>query len=146
MRARLRGPGGLAFGLTAAGFGWAVALIGAAFVVPVYTGGGSEVVTDVYNHTTTVHSFSSTSGTLVHENGLGILAPLAIPLLLAAVVWFALHRRCSRGSRKSGALAWSAIGVLTLFTLVASASVGFFFVPVLAFLIAAAAVTPVPAR
>jgi hypothetical protein len=125
-----------AFALTLAGFGWAIALIGAAFVVPVYSGvSGSS--------TTAPHTFSST---LVEENGLSVLVPLAIPAALAALVWLALHRRCSRETRWSGPVAWALIGLLGAFSVVTSLTVGLFVMPVALLLAGAAVSTPVPAR
>src|SRR5207248_251183 len=107
------GHGRWAFALTLAGFAWGVALVAGAFVVPVYSGlsvsagSSGEQVT---------HSYSST---LVEENGFGVLIPVAIPLVLAALVWFALHRRCARGSRWGGPIAWSLVAVLGLLGVVA---------------------------
>jgi len=131
------GRGRWAFALTLAGFAWGVALVAGAFVVPVYSGlsvsagSSGEQVT---------HSYSST---LVEENGFGVLIPVAIPLVLAALVWFALHRRCSRGSRWGGPIAWSLVAVLGLFSLVAVWTIGVFVLPVAVLLGIAASLTPV---
>jgi hypothetical protein len=139
MRERLSGRGGLAFGLTAAAFGWAVALIGAAFVVPVYS--GMSASSD--GHTTVTHNYSST---LVDENGLRVLVPLGIPVLLVALVWFALHRKCAHGSRWSGGVAWTVVLLLGYFTLLTSISIGGFLLPIVVLLGGAAALTPACTR
>jgi hypothetical protein len=109
-----------AFGLTVTAFLWAVALIGAALVVPVY----------------------NTSETLVAENGSGVLIAVAIPAALAAGVWLALHRRCSRGSRTASCVAWSLVALLTVFCVLALFSIGSVVAPVALLLAAAAALTP----
>jgi 4-amino-4-deoxy-L-arabinose transferase-like glycosyltransferase len=87
-------------------------------------------------------SIHSASSTLVGVNGFGVLAPVALPALIAAVVWFALHRKCSRGSRPSGHLAWTCIAALIVFCMAAAASIGIFVLPAAALLAGAAALTP----
>ena len=130
------GRGRWAFALTLAGFTWGVALVAGAFVVPVY--GGLSISAGSSGEQVT-HSYSST---LVEENGLSALIPVAIPLVLAALVWFALHRRCSRGSRWGGPIAWSLVAVLGLFSLVAVWTIGLFVFPAVVLLGISAAVTP----
>ena len=120
-----------AFGLTLAAFAWAAALVVGALVLPVYS---VEESGDV-----------SSSATLVAVNGLGVLLPVAVPALITAVVWIALHRRCSRGSRFAGALAWTLAGVLVLSSMLAIFSIGLVVLPVALLLLGAAALTPSPA-
>jgi hypothetical protein len=132
------GRGRWAFGLSFAGFAWGLALIAASFVVPVYSGfsesaGSTGQITRSYS-----------SATLVHEDGLRVLIPLAIPAVLAALVWFALHRRCSRGSRLGGPIAWSVVTLLGLFSLATALTVGMFVLPIVVLLGIAAALTPLP--
>jgi hypothetical protein len=126
--------GSWAFGMTLSACAWDVALLVAAFVLPVY---GSSTASEPSG--VSVHSASLT---LVEVNGLSVLAPVGLPALIAAVVWFALHRKCSRGSRASGHVAWALIGLLIAFCLVAVASIGMFVVPAAALLAGAAALTP----
>jgi hypothetical protein len=57
---------------------------------------------------------------LVAVNGLGVLVPVGIPLLISAFVWFTLHRKCSRGGPIAGYLAWMSVTVLAAGCLVAS--------------------------
>ncbi len=59
-------------------------------------------------------------------------------------MWFALHRKRSRGSRRFGDLAWWLVGLLGVFSLLAF-SIGPFVLPVVLLLGAAAALTPVAA-
>jgi hypothetical protein len=126
------GRGRWAFALTVASFVWGLALVGAAFVVPVYSveegGGSGEAVT--------------TTSTLVDVNGLGVLVPVALPAAIVVLVWFALHGKCSRGTSRSGGIAWVLIGFLATFCLLAAFSIGMFVVPVALLLAAAAAFTP----
>ena len=112
-----------AFWLTVSAFAWSAALVGAAFVLPIY--GSSSALSTGTN--------SSASLTLVQVNGLGVLIPMGFPLVIVALVWAALHRKCSHGGRVPGYAAW---------TLVAVASVGLFIAPVAALLWWAAAITP----
>lgn len=123
-----------AFGLAVLAFGWGIALLVAAFVVPVYSSLFTSAPSGV--------SVPSASTTLVQVNGLGVLVPVGLPALIAAVVWFALHRKCSRGSRPSGHVAWALIWLLIAFCLVAVASIGMFVVPAAVLLAGAAALTP----
>ena len=123
-----------ALGLTATAFAWALALVAAAFFVPVYEGqaAGSD-------------SSSSTSATLIGENGLGVLVPVALPALVTALVWVALHHKRSHGSRNGGYVAWALIGLLSLFCLLAMLSIGSLVLPVAVLLACAARVTPLAA-
>lgn len=84
----------------------------------------------------------SETSTLVQDNGYWVLIPVAVPVLLAAVVWMALRRRRSHGSRASGYLAWSSIGLLAAFCLLAILSIGVFVIPVAVALAVAASLTP----
>ena len=114
--------------------GWGIALLVAAFVLPAYSSSTASAPSGI--------SVPSASATLVQVNGLGVLVPVGLPALIAAVTWFALHRWCSRGSRPSSYLAWSLIWLLIAFCLVEIASIGMFVVPVAALLAGAAWLTP----
>ena len=67
---------------------------------------------------------------------------MGVPLIIVALVWAALHRKCSRGGRVAGYVAWTFVGVLAAGCLVAIASVGLLIAPVAALLWCAAAITP----
>jgi hypothetical protein len=101
--------------------GWGVILIAGALVVPVYG-----------------------SATLVGENGAGVLVPVAIPAVVSAAVWVALHVQCSRGGHFAALVARVLIAALCAFCLVAILSIGVYVLPVVAFLAAAALITPSP--
>ncbi len=103
-----------AFWFTVAAFLWSAALVGAAFVLPLY---GSSSTSSTGAH-------ASASLTLVQVNGPGVLIPMGGPLIIVALVWAALHRKCSRGGRVPGDAAWTFVGILAAGGLVASASVG----------------------
>ena len=121
-----------AFGLTVAAFLWGIALFVAAFVAPVYSSVSS----------TSAGTTVASSSTLVAVNGLGVLVPVAIPALLAGLVGFGLHRKCSRGSRASGRLAWALTLLLVAVGVVTGFSIGIFVLPLAALLVAAASLTP----
>jgi len=121
-----------AFWFTVAAFVWSGALVGAALLLPVY---GSSSASSMGAH-------SSASLTLVQVNGLGVLIPVGVPLIIVALVWAALHRKCSRGGRLGGYVAWTLVWILVAGCLVAIASVGLFIAPVAGLLWRAAAITP----
>ena len=123
-----------AFALTMAAVAWAGALIPAAFLAPLYHGESTS---------SNGRAALSTTSTLVAQNGLWVILPVSLPLLLALLAWFGLHRRCSRASRLGAPLAWSAVGMLTAFSAVAALSVGPLMLPAVLLLAAAAASTPV---
>lgn len=122
-----------AFGLTLAAFAWGVALCVAAFVVPVYSSASS-----------TAGSGAATlsSETLVAVNGLWVLGLAALPALLAGLVGLALHRKCSRGNRASGHVAWALTWLVAAFSVLTGFSIGIFVVPLAALLVAASSLTP----
>jgi hypothetical protein len=121
-----------AFWLTVAAFAWSAALVGAAFVLPLY---GSSSTSSTGAH-------FSAGPTLIDVNGPSALIPMGIPLVVVALVWAALHRKCARGGRIPNAIAWSFAGVLAAGCLVAIASVGLLILPVAALLLCATATTP----
>jgi hypothetical protein len=121
-----------AFWLTVSAFVWSAGLVGAAFMLPLY---GSSSSSSTGTH-------SSASLTLVQVNGLEALVPMGAPLIIAALVWAALHRKCSRGGRITGYAAWMLVSVLVAGCLVGIASVGLFIAPAAALLWRAAAITP----
>jgi hypothetical protein len=133
MKQQSSSRGRWAFALTLLAFGWGIALLAAAFALPVYSSSVSSAPSGV--------SVASPA-TLVQVNGLGVLAPVGLPALIAAVIWFALHRKCSRGSRAGNYAAWALVWLLVAFCLVAIASIGAFVVPAAVLLAGAAALTP----
>ncbi len=104
----------------------------AAFLLPVYSS----------STTTSAGAHFSRSLTLVAVNGLRVLIPVGIPLLLSVGVWVALRLKCSRGGSIAGFVAWGVIAALALGCFVALASIGVVVVPVALLLARAAAITP----
>ncbi|MGI8801519.1 MAG: hypothetical protein ACR2KV_05010 [Solirubrobacteraceae bacterium] len=127
--------GRLACGLTVTAFVWALALVAGALLLPAYTGSSSSSGGGVV-------STSNTSSTLAAQNGPGVLLLVALPVFVSVLVWSALHRKCSLGSRSSGQVAWLLIALLLAFAFVAIASIGLFVLPVALLLAAAASLTP----
>lgn len=120
MSAIAASPGRRAFTSTILALLWSIGLLIAALTVPVY---GSE-------------------GTLVDVNGHGVLLVVAVPAIVSLAVWAALLRRCSRGGRVSGFLAWCGISLLAVFCFLAVFSIGLYVAPVAVLLARAALLTP----
>jgi len=96
---------------------WAVALVVAGFVAPVYDSAGVSS-SGAATHTTK---------TLVEVNGAAVVVVLAVPLLLTLLVAGLLRLRSHRWAL---VLAWSLTGLLAVFNLLAMLSIGAFVVPV----------------
>ena len=86
-------------------------------------------------------AYWSGSLSLVDVNGLGVLVPVGIPVMISALVC-CVHRNCSRGGPIAGYLAWTLVVVLALGCVVAAASIGVLILPVALLLGSAAAITP----
>lgn len=117
---RPRSAGRRAFALTFGAIVWAVALLPAALLVPIYGGSASSSSSGT----------TSTTSTLVGENGTGALTIVALPAVLAVIVALALYWKCSRGSRMGEWLAWIAIGLLGVFIFLSAMTIGLFALPV----------------
>jgi hypothetical protein len=126
------GRGRQAFWFTVAAFVWSAALVGAAFLAPAY---GSSSTSSTGAH-------SSASLTLVQVNGLRVLIPVAFPLIIVSLAWAALHRKCSRGGRVAGYVAWTLVWMVVAGCVVGIESIGLFIAPVAALLWRAVAATP----
>jgi len=121
-----------AFGLASAGVVWTVALVPGAFFFPAYSG---ESVTSTG---TTTH----TTDTLVGVNGLWVVVPFALFLLLSIAAWVGLHATCATGSRWGRIVGRGAAGLLAA-AAVFSFSVGVIALPAALLVVVAAALTPV---
>jgi hypothetical protein len=99
---------------------WSAGLIVAAAVAPAY-----QSATETSSGTVT-HG----PATLVDENGLAILLPVGVPLLVTVIVGYALWRR--EASRGAGPIAWTFTVLLAGFNVVAMASIGLLMLPVTA--------------
>jgi hypothetical protein len=135
--ATLRGQ--LAFGLSAAAVAYGVTLVVAAFVVPAYSGQSDSATTDGRV------VVQSTSATLVQENGLWVVAAVAIPLLFSVAGFALLRRTCATGSTWTRRAAVAALGLLIAYVVVTGFSIGLFAAPLVLVLGAAVVLTPDPA-
>jgi hypothetical protein len=131
-----------AFGLTSASVLWGLALVPAAFLVPVYSTAGSTPATG-RGVARTVEAWHG-GATLVAVNGasLRLLIVLALPAALAAVAWAGLHQLCTRGRITGRRVATAAILLLTALTVLTGFSIGIDMLPALALLIVGRALTP----
>lgn len=105
-------------------------------MVPVYSGERNASVSGLVRATST----------LVGENGAGVLAAVALPAALTALVGLALHHKRSRASRSGGYVAWGLVGLLAAFSVLAMFSIGAFVLPVALLLAGAAILTPTGSR
>jgi hypothetical protein len=122
-----------AFWLTVAALAWSAVLIGAAFLFPAYGSSSSAAQ-------------ASGSQTLVQVNGLGVLIPVGVPLVVSAMVWAALHHKCARGGRVGDYIARTCVGLLGCFCLLAILSIGIYVAPVAVLLACAVSLTPPGSR
>lgn len=113
---------------------WGLGLIVAGFVVPMYRTTSESTTGEV----------TYGRDTLVGVNGPGVMAVLAVPLVVTVLVGCALMLRAHRGALLA---AWTLTVMLAMFTLLAMMSIGFLVVPVTAALIVACAASrPQPRR
>jgi hypothetical protein len=97
---------------------WSAGLILAALVWPAYS-----------SSTTTSDTVTLGHATLVQANGVRALVLVAIPLAFSVVALAAIRMRRA-GVRFTGAVAWVAIGVLAVESLVGIMTIGLFIAPV----------------
>jgi hypothetical protein len=126
----------LAVRLAVAAVIWSAGLLVAALVAPAYDG---------QTTTSTSQGVTLTSATLIQVHGVKAAVIVAIPLLVSAVVGFALYRRRMTGARWTGRVAWVMIGVLAVEALLGIASVGLFMLPVIILLVLAVRLVVPPA-
>ncbi len=112
-------PGRRPFVLTVIAFLWGVGLLVAALLAPVYG-----------------------SATRADENGARVVLVIAVPAVISAAVWVALWRKCTRGGRVGGYVAWTWVWFLAGFCVLAVLSVGIFVAPVAVLLACAVSLTP----
>ena len=80
--------------------------------------------------------------TLVDESGRGVVLVVALPAILTAAAWVALWRKCARGGRLSGCVAWACVWALAAFCVVSILTIGLFVAPAAALLGCAVLLTP----
>jgi hypothetical protein len=131
----------LANWLAASAFGWSLALIGGAFIVPVY--GGEHAAAWTVTSTSqsplpsTAETLAHTGSTLVAQNGTWVLIPVAVPAVLVLLGWVALGR-----GRHGRIAATAAVSLLAAFNLVALFTIGVFVIPATVLLVLALLATP----
>ena len=109
---------------------WSAGLVAAAFFIPSYSS-----ISVVVSHPAgpsglpSTHLVSST-GTLVDVNGLKALAPVGLPLVAVALVAFVLWRRHRKRQSGAGPIAWSAVVLVGVLTLLGILTIGPYLVPV----------------
>jgi hypothetical protein len=113
---------------------WSVGLLVAAVTLPAYS--RSSVT---YSSATGPVSVTESSATLVEENGSGVLAVVAIPLVVTGVVALALVFRFRTARSGPGVLACALCGVVLVLCLLSMLTIGLFVLPVAIALVAACA-------
>ena len=104
---------------------WGLGMVIAAFVAPVYHSSGVS----------TTGAMTDGSATLVAVNGWRALLVAAAPLAAALATGGVLWRRAGRPG--GGFIAWTVVGLLGVFNVLAMASIGVFVLPVTIALIVA---------
>jgi len=120
---------------------WALGLLVAALLVPVYAG---EECQASPGRATVCGSLPSQ--TLFAANGWRVVEVLAGVVAVAALTFWALHLRCASRTPGAKAAAFFLIALLALVAVAASASIGLFVFPLVLLLIASAALTPEPSK
>jgi amino acid transporter len=131
------------FILSTAAVIWSVALLGVAYVAPVYATTSTDMTCNSAGHCT--GRLSKGGLTLVDVNGTGVLYLLGVLIALTVACWLGLHFRCSRGSVLGLFVGWLAAGLMALLGMV---SFGLFalILPMALMMILAAVKTPSPPR
>jgi len=121
---------------------WSAVLIGAGFFVKTYSSGGSTVST--YGTTISKHLPGLS---LIQVNGAKVLIPLSIPLVIVLIVAGLMWRRRRAGLVLVGPVAWGAVVVLGILTLLSLFTIGPFILPgTVLLLVACAVASPSRAR
>ena len=110
-------------------------LVAASFVAPAYQGSQCGPGGDC----------TSSSATLFAVNGWSVVELLAGVALVAALAFWALHRRCATESQTAASVATSCIVVLYAFSMIAF-SIGLLVFPVVVLLTASAVLVPASGR
>jgi hypothetical protein len=116
--------GRIAFGTSFLAVALSAVFVSAAFWAPMYSNGS----------------------TLVQDNGMRVLIPVSIPLLLSLAAFAGLWLKCTRGSVAGERVAAAVLAVLAFFTILTGFSIGIFVLPLTALVAVAVALTPHGAR
>lgn len=130
-----------AFALASAAVACALALIPAAFVVPVYS---TQSAASVGQSAGASASVAHGGASLIAVNGAspGLLILITLPAMLAALAWLGLHRTCSGRAASGQFVATLAMVVLAVLMLLTGLSIGVELLPVLVLLLVARKLTP----
>jgi hypothetical protein len=120
-----------AFGLASAAVLWTAALIPGAFFFPAYSGESG----------TFPGTSRATTDTLVGVNGLWVVVPYVLFLVVGVAVWVGLHASCATGSRRGRIVGQFGAGLLAV-AAVLTFSLGFLALPAALLFVVAVALTP----
>lgn len=121
------------------GAAWSAALVVAALLVPAYTTGATSSPGPLGTGSPKGPPALSTTATLVQVNGIKVLALVGLPLVVVALVAWALGRRRARGQAGAGPVAWTLTVLVGLFALAGMLTIGIFVLPVAVLLVVACA-------
>lgn len=131
----------LPFVLSTAAVLSSLALVGVAYLVPVYSGESEIGSCTPAGHCTS--TTVATSATLVQENGGRALVVIATVAGVAVIGWLGLYVYCAFGRRPGLIVGWCAAVAMAGFTAI-SFGLGLFTLPVAVMMILAAVKTPAP--
>lgn len=125
----------LALRMTVAASVWSVGLLLGALLLP------------AFNDQTVSSSSGLTlrTATFVQVNGIWVLIPVALPVVVSVVVAMAIRHRQLTGPSRADLLGWLVVGVLAVLTLVTILTIGALMIPVVVLLALALRVAPGPA-
>jgi hypothetical protein len=135
MRSTTR-QGQLVFALATAAVLWSLLLVVGAFLFPAYSGGSCQAGTGI--PATCTHQ----TQTFVEVNGAHAALWFVCVFVFAGTAWLFLHAKCAYGLPGAAGLGQLCAGAIFLFSVVASASIGFFVAPVAMLLFVASLRTP----
>jgi len=104
---------------------WGLGLVLAAFLVPAYS-----------SNTGASFGSSARGASLVQENGLRVLFPVATPLVAVGLIGGLVGHRRRAGKRGPGVVSWIVVTILGGVTILGILTIGVFILPVTALLLA----------
>lgn len=105
---------------------WSIGLIVAAFVLQSYS-------TVISTSGSSLNGYVSQGATLVQENGLMVLVPISIPLVLSALLALLMGWRRRSKRPLAGIGPWTVVGLLYVVAFLGMFSIGMFVLPVALF-------------
>jgi hypothetical protein len=126
----------LAVRLSVAALVWSLGLVLAALLVPTYASETSSAAAGL----------TLSRATLAQSQGAWAVVLVTVPALVSVTVAAAMLYRRREGANWSGPVAWTAIGLLAIESLLGILSVGAFMLPVAILLALTVRLVPVPER